>query len=110
MAELPVDMVEVLAVAAVFPIEPDGKPSAGAMGLKVGLLRLPGGDSMRGFITATFGMAMIGSWLGLEPDFMTGRGTGTIVTMIRTMVTMRAILATNSASAVAVQKELTEGN
>ena len=84
--------MEALAVAAaisvaVSPEEAEEflRPSAGATGLEVGLLRLPAGDSMRGFITATFGVAMIGSSVGLESGFMTRRGTGTILTMIRTM-------------------------
>lgn len=83
-------MVEALAVeaaisVAVFPAEAEGKPSAGVMGLQVGLLRLPDEDSMIGFITATSGVAMIASSLEPEPGFMTRPGTGIILTMIQTM-------------------------
>ena len=98
-------MAEALAVeaaisGAVFPAEAEGKPSAGVVGLQVGLLSLPGEDSMTGFITATSGVAMIGSSSEPEPGFMTRPGTGTILTMIhtmgmiiRTMAITRTILA-----------------
>lgn len=96
MVEEVVDMVEEAAAisGAVFPAEAEGKPSAGVMDLAVVLLRFPGGDSMTDLITATFGVAMIGSSLGLEPGFMTRRGTGTILTMTRTMGMIILTMAT----------------
>lgn len=92
MVEEVVDMVEEAAAisGAVFPAGAEGKPSAGVMDLAVVLLRFPGADS----ITATFGVAMIGSSLGLEPGFMTRRGTGTILTMTRTMGMIILTMAT----------------
>ena len=84
-------MVEASAVAAISAAEVwEGlmPPSAAGSRLEAGDLRLQAGESMTGFITATFGTITtfdaitIGSSLAVDSGFMTRRGTGTIPTTV----------------------------